>query len=116
MKRQLAFAVATLALICGALVTQQMMAQQGAPGGGFFRSALTTAAGVAGGMMVANSLSGLFGGGHQAHASELPHADNSGVLTDADATQDELQDQAGYEPDVDTSSTDTGGGWDGVDT
>ena len=89
------------------------MAQQPMPGGGggFFRSALTTAAGVAGGMMVANSLSGLFGGGHDAHAAT--HTDNSGVLADADATQDDLQDQAGYE---DTSAASDAGGWDDVET
>jgi uncharacterized protein len=38
-------------------------AQQGAPaGGGFMQSALTTAAGVAGGMVLAHSLGNLFGG------------------------------------------------------
>ncbi len=86
--------------------------QQAPAGGGFFRSALQTAAGVAGGMMVANSLSGLFGGGHEAHAAT--HAtDNSGVLADADTTQDELQD-ATYEED--TSSQSDGGSFDDIDT
>ena len=33
-------------------------------GGGFLRGAMGTAVGVAGGMLLANSLSGLFGGGH----------------------------------------------------
>ena len=75
---------------------------QAAPGGGFFRSALQTAAGVAGGMMVANSLSGLFGG-HSAHAAQSG-VDNSGVLSDADRTQDELQD-AQYEPQQDDSGS-----------
>ena len=89
------------------------MAQSAPPGGGFFRSALQTAAGVAGGMMVANSLSGLFGGGHEAHAAT--HADNSGVLADADATQDELQD-ATYEPEPDTSSAPDSSGWDDIET
>ncbi len=92
-----------------------------APGGGFFRSALQTAAGVAGGMMVANSLSGMFGGGNNAHAAGHS-ADNSGALRDADATQDELQDAA-LEADAaqdeaqDVSSGgDAGGGWDDVET
>ncbi len=88
-----------------------------APGGGFFRSALQTAAGVAGGMMVANSLSGLFGGGHQAHAAG---ADNSGALRDADSTQDELQDAAleadAEQDDTQDASYDSGGGDDGIDT
>ncbi|WP_209855101.1 DUF2076 domain-containing protein [Rhizobium herbae] len=34
------------------------------PAGGFLRGAMGTAAGVAGGMLLANSLTGLFGGGH----------------------------------------------------
>ncbi|WP_373507228.1 DUF2076 family protein, partial [Thiocapsa sp.] len=40
-------------------------------GGGFLASALTTAAGVAGGIMMANALTGLFGG-NEAQASETP--------------------------------------------
>lgn len=96
---------------------------QAAPqGGGFFRSALQTAAGVAGGMMVANSLSGLFGGGGSAHAAG--HAtDNSGAFRDADATQDELQDAQiesdAEQDDAQDASYDGGGdagGWDGVET
>lgn len=90
-----------------------------APGGGFFRSALQTAAGVAGGMMVANSLSGLFGGGNTAHAAGQT-ADNSGALRDADSTQDELQDAA-LEADADQDSSqdasyDSGGGSDDIET
>ena len=90
-----------------------------APGGGFFRSALQTAAGVAGGMMVANSLSGLFGGGNNAHASGVQ---NSGALQDADATQDELQDaqlESDAEQDDAQDISDVGGdagGWDGIET
>ena len=87
---------------------------QAAPGGGFFRSALQTAAGVAGGMMVANSLSGLFGGGHEAHAA-TQHTDNSGVLADADQTQDELQD-ATYEPEPEAAAPADLSGWDDVET
>jgi hypothetical protein len=50
-------------------------APQGAPmqqqGGGFLRGAMTTAAGVAGGMLLANSIGGLMGGGaNKAQASE----------------------------------------------
>ena len=97
------------------------MAQAPAASGGFMRSALQTAAGVAGGMMVANSLSGLFGGGNNAHAAGQ-NADNSGALRDADATQDELQDAA-LEADATqdeaqdvSSGGDAGGGWDDVET
>jgi uncharacterized protein len=93
------------------------MAQAPAAGGGFMRSALQTAAGVAGGMMVANSLSGLFGGGHQAHAAG---ADNSGALRDADTSQDELQDAQlesdAEQDDTQDASYDSGGGDDGIET
>lgn len=97
-----------------------------ASGGGFFRSALATAAGVAGGMMVANSLGGLFGG-NTAHAASQG---NSAAMHDADATQDELQDDqlaldaeqdadqdaqdVSYEPENDSGGD--LGGWDGVET
>lgn len=45
---------------------------QGPGGGGFLRGAMTTAAGVAGGMLLANSISGMMGGnaGGKAQASE----------------------------------------------
>ncbi|MGO4704804.1 DUF2076 domain-containing protein [Microvirga sp. 2MCAF38] len=47
-------------------------AMQGRPGGGgFFQSALTTAAGVAGGMMIGNALSHAFGGAGQAAQGAL---------------------------------------------
>lgn len=48
---------------------QQPMQQQAPAGGGFMRSALTTAAGVAGGMLAANAIQGMLGGGSNAHAS-----------------------------------------------
>ena len=90
-----------------------MAPQMAAPGGGFFKSALQTAAGVAGGMMVANSLSSMFGGGHSAHAAS--QVDNSGALTDADQTQDELQDATYDQPEPEPASTDTSS-FDDIDT
>ncbi|MEQ1697853.1 MAG: DUF2076 domain-containing protein [Hyphomicrobiaceae bacterium] len=87
-----------------------------AGGGGFLRSALQTAAGVAGGMMVANSLSGLFGGGNNAHAA----GGDSGALRDADSTQDELQDAQleadAEQDDTQDASYDSGGGFDDIET
>ncbi len=47
---------------------QQPMQPQQRAGGGFLASALTTAAGVAGGMLLANSISGMLGG-NSAHAA-----------------------------------------------
>jgi uncharacterized protein len=65
-----------------------MFGGQPRQGGGFLSSALTTAAGVAGGMMIANALSHAFEGGHNAlseHASALGGfgADNQPAGADA---------------------------------
>ena len=43
---------------------QPMMAPQAAAGGGFMKQAMTTAAGVAGGMLVANAIGNMMHGGH----------------------------------------------------
>ncbi|MBS0242818.1 MAG: DUF2076 domain-containing protein [Proteobacteria bacterium] len=87
--------------------------QAGAPaGGGFFRSALQTAAGVAGGMMAANALQNIFGG-HSAHAAgqssplggPSPYEVNSaqGELRRLDAEQDADQDQQIADQDQDAA-------------
>jgi hypothetical protein len=47
----------------------QPTAQQPAAGGGFMRTALSAAAGVAGGMLLADGIRNMMGGGSQAHAS-----------------------------------------------
>ena len=61
----------------GAFGGQQPMQQQApAAGGGFMRSALTTAAGVAGGMLAANAISGMLKGDSSAQASG--HAPGTG--------------------------------------
>lgn len=54
---------------------------QGGGGGGFLASALTTAAGVAGGVMLANALTGMFGG--DAHAAEPAAAADSAAAPDS---------------------------------
>lgn len=53
-----------------------MFQQRG--GSGFLGSALTTAAGVAGGLVVGNMLMNAFSGGSQAHAATTPAADAGG--------------------------------------
>jgi hypothetical protein len=69
---------------------------QQARGGGFMASALTTAAGVAGGMLAANAISNMFGGSSGAHAA---HPTDSSASTDVDhqaqldAQQDAQQDE-----------------------
>ncbi len=68
--------------------------QAGSRGGGFLSTALSTATGVAGGMMVAESLRGMFGGSAQARGSEGGGSgSDQAALKDADKTQDELQDE-----------------------
>lgn len=62
---------------------QQGYAQQGQPwggqqqagGGGFLRSAMTTAAGVAGGMVVGNALMNAFSGSHHSTLGSLSNTD-----------------------------------------
>lgn len=70
---------------------QQGYAQpQAAParGGGFFAQAMTTAAGVAGGMLVADSIRNMMGGHH--HGGTTPTGYSQ---ADMDAAQDAAQDQ-----------------------
>jgi hypothetical protein len=59
------------------------MAQRG--GGGFLQGALSTAAGVAGGMMIANALSHAFGGGAEAGGEKTALADTGAGDQGADA-------------------------------
>ncbi len=75
--------------------------QQQAPaqGGGFMRSALTTAAGVAGGMMAANALSSMLGGGSGANAAGHP----SSTPTDAES-QAQLNAQQDAEQDAELAN------------
>jgi uncharacterized protein len=94
-------------------------------GGGFLQNALTTAAGVAGGLVVADSLRGLFGGhggfgvgglgaggaGETIVNNYYDNADPAGqhaqdVLQDADQDQDDIQDAS----DSQDYSDDSGGG------
>jgi len=95
---------------------QQPQQQAPARGGGFMASALTTAAGVAGGMMAANALSSMFGGGWSANAAHTPDnasATSADQQAQLDAQQDAEQDQelaneqyASYD---DSSDSDWGG-------
>jgi hypothetical protein len=86
---------------------QQQPAQQG---GGFMRSALATAAGVAGGMMAANALSGMLGGGSSASAATgdqatTPATDNSPFAVDNDADrQAQLNAQQDAEQDAELAN------------
>ncbi|MEQ1650318.1 MAG: DUF2076 domain-containing protein [Hyphomicrobiaceae bacterium] len=95
----------------------QQQAPQQSAGGGFMKSAMATAAGVAGGMLAANAIGNMLGGGHHNQGSQ-----NAGYN---DAAQDAAQDQemAAAEPQYqDPSSNDQGNysdtsdsGWGGGD-
>ncbi len=61
-----------------------------ASGGGFMRSALATAAGVAGGMLVADSLRSMLGGAHAGHGSPTA-ADAKSPLAGPDSGSDRAQ-------------------------
>jgi hypothetical protein len=95
---------------------QQMFQRQGS---GFLGSALTTAAGVAGGMVAGNALMNLFSGGHGASASELSPAESPWgsppALPDT-ASQDGYVDQGTWSNDQGVAQNDPGfadpGTWD----
>jgi hypothetical protein len=85
----------------GGFGQQQPMQQQAAQGPGFMRSALTMAAGVAGGMLAANAIQGMLSGNNSANAaghSSPPSSEPSPFAIDNDADRqraiDEQQDLA----------------------
>jgi len=94
--------------------------QGGGGGGGFLRGAMTTAAGVAGGMILADSIRGMMGGhgspfgGHQGAAPFGATPEHQAAQDQAD---DDVQDAA-YEDNNDPGTEDvaindnSGGGWD----
>ena len=81
--------------------------QQAAPaGGGFLRSAMATAAGVAGGMLAAGAIRDLMGGHANANTANTPAASNASTeQAQQDREQDALQDAS----DDDSSWGDSGG-------
>jgi hypothetical protein len=81
-----------------------MFQRQG--GSGFLGSALTTAAGVAGGLVVGNMLMNAFSGGNAAQAADSSPWTNPTGATDP-APQDTWQD-AGHHDEADTGWTDAG--------
>ena len=95
---------------------QQMPMQSGGGGGSFMRSAMATAAGVAGGMLAANAISNMMNGGSSAaHASpatpsaapQSPAADTSSGY----AGQDDDNDPGTFDNN-DPGDGGDGGGWD----
>lgn len=109
----------------GAQPADQAPPQRG--GGGFLASALSTAAGVTGGMLAAESLRGLFGGGGGGLFGGPAHADGSALQNAQDRAQDAEQDLGEAQTDLaaddaasdeqqddnDQDNSDDGGGDDG---
>jgi hypothetical protein len=90
---------------------QQAQPPQQAPapsGGGFMRSALTTAAGVAGGMLVADSIRNMLGG---AHASPSSHSESKegGSAADDRYVDEKDNDPGTYDADSNDPGNDPGG-------
>jgi hypothetical protein len=102
----------------GAMPMQQggMPMQQQAPaGGGFMRSAMATAAGVAGGMLAANAISNMLNGGSSAQAASSQQragADNNDPGGSYAAPEESGNDPAGsYDSADDSGGYDDGGSW-----
>jgi uncharacterized protein len=102
----------------GSYQPQPSQPQQAPPpapsGGGFMKSALATAAGVAGGMVLANSLRNMLGGG-DAHASSSTLA-GPREETDAKYANEGDNDPGTEDADNDPGYDDSGGGDEGIET
>jgi hypothetical protein len=98
----------------------QPQAQQQAPapsGGGFMKSALATAAGVAGGMVLADSLRGMLGGGAHASPSTLagPREDSDPRYQDASDNDPGTGNDPGSDDTDNDPGFDSGGSDDGIE-
>jgi hypothetical protein len=83
-----------------------------AAGGGFLRSALTTAAGVAGGMMLADSIRNMLGGAHAGHPSPPPLSspqESHALEGDQHHVDERDNDPGNHEPDVSDPGYDDAG-------
>lgn len=88
--------------------------QQAAPaGGGFLRSAMATAAGVAGGMLAAGAIRDLMGGHANANNANAPAATNASAGTDTASTETASTEQArqDWEQDVRQDAADDDSSW-----
>ncbi|WP_306227448.1 DUF2076 domain-containing protein [Bosea beijingensis] len=82
--------------------------QQQARGGGFMASALTTAAGVAGGMMLGNVLTNAFGGGSKPAAQTASDTGANSSATPAAPQQAAADQSASAQPAADQTAQDSG--------
>lgn len=98
----------------GGRAAQYGQPQQAAPaaGGGFMRTAMATAAGVAGGMLLANSISGMMNGNQSTASTAATDSNDPGAASGAEGQQAmDYQDPANNDPGSYDSAADTGG-WD----
>ena len=92
-------------------------AEQVSAGSGFLKSALATAAGVTGGMLLADSIRGMIGGSSgkaapQAASSDEAAASDEPVLQDAHDQGSNANDPGNYDPNIqDADYESDGGGW-----
>lgn len=84
----------------------QQEAQRGG-GGGFLRSAMATAAGVAGGMLLADSIRGMLGSDGKAHAA------SDDAKSQSDTTRQDQQQEPQYQDPDDNDPGNTDAAWDG---
>jgi len=101
------------------------MQQPQRAGGGFMKTAMATAAGVAGGVLVANAIGNMMGG-NQAHASTGNQAADGGAFnasgtTGAEGAEPQYQDPGSndpgnYEAEQSGGQDEGGGGWFGGDS
>lgn len=84
------------------------MQHQPAAGGGFLKSAMATAAGVAGGMLLANSISGMLGGSSGAANAQTAAADTGAADTSSAAAEQ----PADYSTDADNAADIQDAGYD----
>lgn len=99
---------------------QAPMMGQAAPaaggGGGFMKSAMATAAGVAGGMLLADSIRGMMSGNSGSSAGSQNTASSGGDQYGPDASQANTAHDDGNDPGYDTQqAADDGGDWGGGD-
>jgi hypothetical protein len=85
-----------------------------AAGGGFMKSAMATAAGVAGGMLLADSIRGMMSGNSSAGSAQAASNDQFGPQASEQSTAADDGSNYGYGNEVEQAADD-GGGWGGDD-
>lgn len=102
----------------GRPAAQQQPVQAGGGGGGFMKTAMATAAGVAGGMILADSIRGMMGSGSHSHGTQSASAPEAANSNAGEANYQDPNDNdpgnydAGQDAGSQDASYDSGGGFD----